>query len=213
GGASGNMFNSYATFLLGLATDEGKVLLTPEDGYTTRQKNYALYVRDRWNVSSKLTLSYGVRWEYYPFPTRADRGLEWYDGAANKMLVCGVGTVPKDCGVHVSKKLFAPRFGVAYRATPTLVVRGGFGITYDPFSMQRPLRTNYPILLIQNITSPSSFLWAGKLADGLPAIQAPALGNGVLDIPGTFAVTTTPNDFNRGDIQSWKCTLPKQLRG
>src|SRR5262249_26115780 len=127
--------------------------------------------------------------------------------------VCGVGTVPKDCGVHVSKKLFAPRFGVAYRATPTLVVRGGFGITYDPFSMQRPLRTNYPILLIQNITSPSSFLWAGKLADGLPAIQAPALGNGVLDIPGTFAVTTTPKDFNRGYIQSWNFTVQKQLRG
>src|ERR1051325_2145397 len=167
GGPSGNQFNSYATFLLGLATDAGKVLLTPEDGYTTRQKNYAVYIRDRWNVTSKLTLSYGVRWEYYPFPTRADRGLEWYDGSVNKMLVCGVGNVPNDCGVHVSKKLFAPRLGIAYRPTPTLVVRAGYGITYDPFSLQRPLRTNYPILLIQNLTAPTSLAWTTTLASGL----------------------------------------------
>jgi carboxypeptidase family protein/TonB-dependent receptor-like protein len=213
GGPSGNQFNSYATFLLGLATDAGKVLLTPEDGYTTRQKNYAVYIRDRWNVTSKLTLSYGVRWEYYPFPTRADRGLEWYDGSVNKMLVCGVGNVPNDCGVHVSKKLFAPRLGIAYRATPTLVVRAGYGITYDPFSLQRPLRTNYPILLIQNLTAPTSLAWTTTLASGLPAIQAPPLGNGVLDIPGTFAVTTTPKDFNRGYIQSWNFTVQKQLPG
>src|SRR5262249_45299336 len=183
------------------------------EGFTTRQHNYALYVRDRWNVTPKLTVSYGTRWEYYPYPTRADRGLEWYDGSQNKMLVCGVGQVPKDCGVHVSKKLFAPRLGFAYRATPTLVVRAGYGITLDPFSLQRPLRTNYPQLLIQNITAPTSLLPIGRLQDGLPAIQVPQLGNGVIDIPGTFAVTTTPKDFNRGYIQSWNFTIQKQLPG
>jgi hypothetical protein len=213
GGPSGNMYNSYSTFLLGLATDAGKVLLTPENGFTTRQHNYTLYVRDRWSVSSRLTLSYGLRWEYYPYPTRADRGLEWYDPGNNKMLVCGVGNVPTDCGVHVSKRLFAPRLGIAYRITPTFVARAGYGITYDPFSMQRPLRTNYPILLIQNITAPSSFTWARLLADGLPEISTPPLGNGILDVPSTFAVTTTPKDFQRGYIQSWNFTLQKQLPG
>jgi hypothetical protein len=212
GGPSGNMYNSYATFLMGLPTDGGKVVLTPENGFTTRQKNYTFYARDRWNVSSKLTLSYGLRWEYYPFPTRADRGLEWYDGSVNKMLVCGAGSIPKDCGVHVSKKLFAPRIGIAYRATPTFVFRAGYGITYDPFSLQRPFRTNFPILLIQNITT-DSLGYIGKLSDGLPAVQAPNIGSGVLDVPGTFAVVSTPKDFNRGYIQSWNVTVQKQLPG
>jgi hypothetical protein len=211
GGPAGNQYNSYATFLLGLPTDRGKVFMASDTGFTTRQHNYALYVRDRWNITPKLTLSYGVRWEYYPFPTRADRGMEWYDGAQNKMLVCGVGTVPKDCGVHVSKKLFAPRLGLAWRATNSLVLRAGYGITYDPFSLQRPFRTNYPVLLIQAITA-DSFQYT-KLSDGLPAVQVPDLGNGVLTVPNTFAVVTSPKNFDRGYIQSWNFTVQKQFRG
>jgi hypothetical protein len=159
--------------------------MASDDGFTTRQHNYALYVRDRWNVTPSLTLSYGVRWEYYPFPTRDDRGMEWYDGAQNKMLVCGVGVAPKDCGVSTSKKLFAPRLGVAWRATSSLVVRAGYGLTYDPFSLQRPFRTNYPVLLIQAITA-DSLQATGKLSDGLSLVKVPDLGNGILDVPGTL---------------------------
>jgi hypothetical protein len=212
GGPAGNQFNSYATFLLGLPTTIGKITQVPDE-YNTRQSNYAFYIRDRWNATPKLTLSYGVRWEYYPFPTRADRGLEWYDGAINKMLVCGVGQAPENCGVSVSKKLFAPRFGIAYRATNSLVVRAGYGITFDPFSLQRPLRTNYPVLLIQNITSPTSFAWAGRIEQGIPRVTIPDVGNGVIDVPGTFAVVTTPKNFDRGYIQSWNFTIQKQFRG
>jgi hypothetical protein len=212
GGPAGNQYNSYATFLLGLPTTIGKITQVPDE-YNTRQSNYAFYIRDRWNATSKLTLSYGIRWEYYPFPTRADRGLEWYDGSVNKMLVCGVGQVPENCGVTVSKRLFAPRFGIAYRATNSLVLRAGYGITYDPFSLQRPLRTNYPVLLIQNITSPNSFAWAGRFADGIPRVTIPSQGNGIIDVPGTFATVTTPKRFDRGYIQSWNFTIQKQFRG
>lgn len=210
-GSTGGQFNSYATFLLGLATDMGKVFMASDTGYTTRQHNYAFYVRDRWNVTPKLTISYGMRWEYYAFPTRADRGMEWFDDSQNKMLICGVGSAPKDCGVHVSKGLFAPRLGIAWRATDSLVIRAGAGITYDPFSLQRPFRTNYPVLLIQAISAPSSLTWAGTLADGLPALKVPDLGSGVLDVPPTLAVVTSPKNFNRGYIESWNFTVQKQL--
>ncbi len=212
GGPSSNQFNAYSTFLLGLATQGGKITMVP-DIYHTRQWNYSLYARDRWNVSRKLTMSYGLRWEYFPFPTRTDRGMEWYDGSTNKMLICGVGSAPKDCGVHVSKALFAPRVGVAYRVTDTFVVRAGYGITNDPFSLQRPLRTNYPVLIIQNLSAPNSFSWASTLAEGIPKPVIPDLGNGVIDIPGTYAVVTTPKDFKRGYVQSWNFTIQKQLRG
>src|SRR5262245_57325398 len=212
GGPAGSQYNSYASFLLGLPTDKGRVFMASDDGFTTRQHNYALYVRDRWNVTPSLTLSYGLRWEYYPFTTRADRGMEWYDGAQNKMLVCGVGVVPKDCGVSTSKKLFAPRLGVAWRATSSLVIRAGYGLTYDPFSLQRPFRTNYPVLLIQAITA-DSLQATGKLSDGLPLVRVPDLGNGVLDVPGTLAVVASPKNFDRGYIQSWNFTVQKQFRG
>ncbi len=211
GGPASNAFNSYSTFLLGLPTTIGKIHMVPDE-YNTRSRAYSLYIRDRWNITRKLTLSYGTRWEYFPFPTRADRGMERYDFTRNKMLVCGVGQVPEDCGVSNSKKMFAPRFGIAYRASDTFVIRAGYGITNDPFSLQRPLRTNYPVLLIQNITGLNAFQPAGRLQDGIPRAQVPDLGNGIIDVPGTFSVITVADNFPRGYIQSWNFTLQKQLR-
>jgi hypothetical protein len=61
-----------------------------------RPDNYSLYFRDQWQVTPKLTLSLGTRWEYYPMPRREDRGIERYDFDTNQMLVCGVGGIPDE---------------------------------------------------------------------------------------------------------------------
>ena len=117
-----------------------------------------------------MTVSYGARWEYFPTPTRADRGLERYNPQTNMMEIGGVGSVPKDLGLTIEKGLIAPRLGVTYRVTPTAVLRGGFGITNDPYSLARPMRTNHPVLV--NLVVPAAHSWAaaGRLADGIPAI-------------------------------------------
>ena len=36
---------------------------------TTREWQHGLYVRDRWQVNTKLTLDLGLRYEYYPLMT------------------------------------------------------------------------------------------------------------------------------------------------
>jgi hypothetical protein len=147
GGPSSNQFNTFSTFLLGFYTGGGKILQVP-DVYTTRTWLHSYYARDRWNATRRLTLSYGLRYEYFPLPTRADRGLERYDFDANQMLVCGVGVAPRDCGVRIGSKYFAPRAGFAYRVTDKLVVRAGYGITNDPYNLARscprPTRCNRP---------------------------------------------------------------------
>jgi len=210
GGASPNQFNTYASFLLGQPTSIAKVLMVP-DTVTTRAWVETLYVRDQWQVSRKLTVSYGTRWEYYPMPTRADRGLERFDLASNKMQVCGVGSIPGDCGVSMSKRLVAPRAGLAYRATDTFVIRAGYGITIDPFSLARPMRTNYPVLVALNLAGPSSYQPAGQLRNGIPRIQEPDLGNGIVDVPPYVVVSTLADRFNRGYVQSWNSTLQKRF--
>jgi hypothetical protein len=214
GGAfeSPNQFNSYAAFVLGRANTAGKITQVPDE-YNTNSFQSSLYIRDRWNVNRKLTMSYGIRWEYFPFPTRKDRGLEVYDPINNKMRVCGVGQVPRNCGVTESKKKFAPRVGLAYRVNDGFVIRAGYGLTNDPFSHARPFRTNYPVLLIDNLQGPNDYVSYNPLgiAAGIPAARVPDLGNGIIDIPGTFAAFTINSPFDRGYIQSWNLTIQKQL--
>ena len=77
GGPGGNLYNAFASFLLGVPNRIGRLKLV--EPYTTRNWQYSLYVRDQWQASSRMTVSYGTRWEYFPVPTRADRGLERYN--------------------------------------------------------------------------------------------------------------------------------------
>ena len=127
GGPGGNRYNNVATFLLGYHTVAGRILQVP-DVYTTRVWQYSYYIRDQWQVTPKLTFTFGTRYERFPYPYREDRGVERYDFENNKMLVCGVGVVPKDCGVEQSNSLFAPRVGLAYRPTDKMVIRAGYGL-------------------------------------------------------------------------------------
>ncbi|MBI3681676.1 MAG: TonB-dependent receptor [Acidobacteria bacterium] len=211
GGPVANQFHSYAAFVMGLAAGVNKILMLP-DAVTTRAWLESFYIRDQWQASRKLTLSFGTRWEYLPIPTRADRGIESYDWRTNKMKICGLGNTPRDCGVEVSQRLFAPRVGIAYRATNTFVIRTGYGITIDPYSLARPMRTNYPLVIGLNITGPNTFQPGGRVRDGIPAIPTPDLSSGSIDIPNFVVAFSLPDRFPRGYVQSWNFTLQKQLR-
>jgi hypothetical protein len=209
GGPAANDYNAFASFLLGLPREAGKSVLTIPR-LEVRTRSYSLYVRDRWQVSPRLTLSYGLRWEYYPLPTRSDRGLERYDFNTNEVLVCGVGSIPEDCGNPQSKRLFAPRFGIAWRATDTFVVRAGYGLTYDPFNIGRDLRGEYPTQYALTLPFPDTRAWSTTLEQGLPPVS-PAPEGERIPMPRDAALLTVDDNYRRGYIQSWNFTLEKQL--
>ncbi len=210
--AGAGQYNSFAAFLLGTPQSMGKLNLTVAP-YTTRNWQYSLYVRDQWQVNPRLSVSYGTRWEYFPVPTRADRGLERYNINTNMMEIGGVGDVPEDLGVKVSKRLFAPRIGIAYRPTQTFVIRAGYGLTNDPYAMARPMRTNHPVLINFNLTGVNSFTPViTALSAGIPPVAAPDLGNGIISVPTGVSVITLPDEFKRGYVQSWNLTLQKELK-
>ena len=211
GGPASNQFNTWAAFLLGAPTAIGRIKQIPDE-YNVRTWMHSLYLRDQWQVSRKLTVSLGTRWEYFPMPRRVDRGLENYNPVTNKMEVCGVGSVPLDCGVSQSKRLFAPRVGIAWRPKEDFVMRVGYGISVDPYSLARPMRTNYPLLVVLNINGVNAFQPAGRLRDGIPLIPEPSLGNGVVDISGLVAANSLERNYQRGYVQSWNFTLQKKLK-
>jgi hypothetical protein len=210
GGPAGNQYNAFASFLLGLPDQIGRLKLV--EPYTTRNKQFSVYIRDQWQPHAKVTISYGTRWEYFPIPTRAHRGLERYDVNTNKMMVGAVGAVPKDLGVHVSKTMFAPRLGITYRPADRTVLRAGFGVTNDPYALARPLRTNHPGVLNLLLQAPNSLGFVSHVSDGIPAIPDPDLGNGIISVPGPVTVLTLPDNFVRGQIRSWNVAAQREVR-
>ena len=211
-------FNGIASFLLGLPDAMGRNYQIP-DVYHVHANLFSLYTRDRWNVTKKLTLNYGLRWEYYPMPARPDRGIEVYNPTNNTIQLCGFGSVPSNCGVEISKRLFSPRVGFAYRFTDTFVMRAGYGITTDPYEALEPLRNNYPISVPTHVTNTlpaggqGGLLPAGSLETGIPPISAPDLGNSIIPLPLDVAYAGyPPKKFDRGYVQSWNLTLQKELK-
>ncbi len=218
-----NQYNAYAQFLLGLSdnTQKGEQYIL----MTGREWQFGWFAQDRWQVSKKLTVSMGVRYEYYPLMTRCcGKGIERYDPANNDVYLGGRGDVPVNAGISVSSKLFAPRVGLAYRIDEKTVVRAGYGINFDPLPFSRPLRGFYPLTINNNYTALNSFSVANigpnqnqfipsTLANGIPPVVGPDLSTGIVPLDPT-ATERSPNSFiHRGYIQSYNFTLERQLPG
>ena len=215
GGPAGNDFNAFGSFLLGLPANAGKVTLFPDE-YRTHGNIYGLYVRDQWQVTRKLTLTYGTRWEAIPYATRGDRGLEYLDAAANQMVICGVANNPRNCGITKNTSRFAPRGGIAYRLTDSTVIRAGYGLSNDPTPYGAALgnRQNYPDILATTLNAPNGFGFATTLRQGLPAAVTPNLSSGRVNVPRTAGVFTVDNaNFVRGYVQSWNATIEQRIKG
>jgi len=223
-----NAWNSQAAFLLGAASSSGK---SPQFiKMTSFENTYGLYVRDRWRMTPKLTLNIGLRWELYPTRTRSQgMGIESYDPNTNEVLIGGKGGLPQDMGVGSSKKLFAPRIGFAYQMTPSLVWRGGYGITFHshPWGAQA-LRGFYPLTIVsdfsgvngyQPVTSDPNYVKAGVPNQplgptvGIPSICCPDISKGRVTLPlsAEMGYPAANKTLKRGYIESWNLTLEHKL--
>jgi hypothetical protein len=208
-GSTPSTYNDWADFLLGLPADMGKDVQYVNPS-AVRMPSYGLYIRDQWQISRKLTLSYGTRYECYPFATRDHRGGERFDPTLNKVLIGGLGGVPTSTGVDVGLGQLAPRLGVAWRLGEKTVLRGGFGITIDPNSF-RYLRDGYPAVISLQLTQPNTYAAAGSLRTGLPAVIGPDLSQGIINLPNDVGDTTFPKEYDRGYIKSYNVTMQREL--
>jgi len=212
-GYTSNLWNQYAGFLLGLTSGYGKSIQF--ETMTGRENQYATFISDRWNVSSKMTVNAGLRYEYYPLMTRENHGLERLDYSTWTVRIGGLGNVPEDNGIKVSKTLFAPRLGLAYRINDKTVFRTGYGLTYDPIPWSRPMRLSYPSTIGFTQTAAGTFgsnFAAFPLSAGIPNIPLPDISTGVIPMPRNVQTRTpNPDDVDRGRTQQWNVTVERQL--
>src|SRR5678810_1120879 len=108
-------------------------------------------------------------------PRRITRGIKKYTLDTNLQSICGVGNNSENCDIKLSKKLFSPRLGIAWRISDSFVLRTGYGLTYDPISLARTYRSNYPTIIADNITGPNSAAFAGTLKAGIRPTPVPDL--------------------------------------
>ena len=224
GGPSGNDFNAFASFLLGLPQEAGRINLFGQinvppdqmDEFSIREKSFSAYFRDRWQVSPRLTVSYGFRADYFRFPRRAGTGVEYYNPQNNTMVICGVGSAPADCGITRNRMFVTPRLGLAYRFTNSSVVRVGYSMVADPIFFEghsQSGRENFPYLSAQLLLPPNSLSYSISLRQGLPPVPTPDLKSGIVPIPGTaFAETYDNANYVRGYIQTWNFTIEQRVR-
>jgi len=211
GGPAANNFNAFAGFLLGLPGTMGKAYQF-YDPMRTREFQQGYYIRDNWQVSRKLILNLGLRFEHFPIMHRGEFGIERYDPTTNKVLIGGRGNVPRNAGTEAIKLMLAPRIGFAYRFNDKTVLRAGYGITNDPYPVSRPLRSPFPAVIVDEYLATNAFIPSGSLATGIPAARFPDLSTGVLDIPNTVATNSLQaGKFRRGYIQSLNVTLQRDL--
>jgi hypothetical protein len=123
----------YANFLLGDATSTTQY--APVDARMFKQQ-WALFVQDSWKLTRKLSVDYGLRWDYGT-PASEEHGR-----SANLSLTTpnpAVGGRPgaaifeatcKCTFVSAYPYAIAPRLGVAYALDSKTVFRGGWGFAY-----------------------------------------------------------------------------------
>jgi hypothetical protein len=217
GGTAGNQYNAYAAMLLGLvgSPSGAQVVNTGEsvqyEEMTGREWQHGLYARDRWQVGSKMTLDIGLRYEYYPLMTRANRGIETVDLNSLEVLLGGLGSNPKDLGIKVSKTLFAPRLGMVYRISDNSVARVGYGRTFNPLPFSRPLRGFYPLTISGTFVPLEQYGWVTTFAQGIPDIVGPDLSSGRIPLPNNYDMRFPENDVSRGHIDSWNLAYERRL--
>jgi carboxypeptidase family protein len=128
--------SSFASFLLGDLSN-ANTTLPSTTGY--RFGHYSLFAQDDFRVTSKLTLSYGLRWDVATAPYEVNGQVSSFSpnvinpvGVPGALLFGGSGAGRTGSQFESTwKKGFGPRLGLAYELTPKTIIRASGGIYYS----------------------------------------------------------------------------------
>ncbi len=131
--------NSFASFLLGDVHNTNTTTIS-DLGWRTNYQ--AFFLQDEWRASTRLTISYGVRWERYPGVFEEhDRATSFNPNVPNPAAgnILGALTFAGTGSGRTGQRAFAnawqglaPRLGIAYEIDPKTVVRASGAIFFAP---------------------------------------------------------------------------------
>src|SRR5215510_14763128 len=218
-----------ATLLLGDVTEFGRYVSSNEDA-RERQWRHFYYGQDTWRATPKLTVNYGLRMDVInPQSVNKAGNGAFLDLNTGEIKVAGAGDTSLSGDVKNSLN-FAPRLSLAYKVTDKLVIRAGYGRSYDigvfGSLFGHSVTQNLPVLAIQSVNN-GNFNRAFALADGAPAFtaffglnKAPNQGgtpnasppsNGQFFLPNGIAAFVLPDKQTLPTVDAYNVTVQYQL--
>ena len=211
----------FADLLLGYPFTASRVVGKGVE--TGRAFWHGYYLNDDWKASRKLTLNFGVRYEYvsplldvlnrrstfYPLVNDYNTGLPGQVVIANSneaKSLLGLSGVGARAVYKPDRNNFGPRVGFAYSLNNKTVVRGGYGIF---FTNSQNFVNNFvinrrqpPFAETQSITS-STATPQIDIADPFGKALAPLV----------IATQNINPNFIEGYTQQWNLTIQRELKG
>jgi hypothetical protein len=199
---TGNTGAPLASFLLGQVQTFSIDLQNSEIQERARFQEY--FIQDDWKVSSRLTITPGLRYTLN-FPSTEINGQVGVFNLQTQLL-----EYPGDEPVRPLKKdNFGPRLGIAYRATDKTLVSTGYGMVWiEMAGITTPFTTpTFPFLqtvsdrALNNVT-PAFVLQNGPSVTPLEPTPTAGLGQGVFAVDGTLG---------SGYVQQWNASVQREL--
>lgn len=206
-----------ATFLLGDVTLLQRYVSSSTNAKEF-QKRVFFYAQDTWHPTPKLTVNYGLRYEFYFPETVNAKGngalMNLNDGF---IRVAGYGNVGSNMNWSLPSNAWNPRVGVAYQLDPTTVIRAGYGRSFDigvfGSIFGHVVTQNLPVLAKQAVGNNSSTASAFNLAQGPPLNVFPSVpANGLLPAPNyNVSVNARPDGLRLPTLDAWNLSVQHSI--
>ncbi len=187
-----------------------------------RYKDYSMYGQDTYKATSRLTLNYGLRWDidipateaYDRFsdvdPTLPNPGVDGFPGAYT-YFGNGTGRNGRTRPQNITYKNFGPRVGFAYSINSKTVVRGGYGIFYEPLK-EGSFADQDGLGFFNKETITTANLAPYQIDGGVPHYLPPSGPFTPDGQNGNGGVILVPSNTGRpADIQSWNLDVQRQV--
>jgi hypothetical protein len=165
--------SDVADLALGLpmSVDMGLQLTNPH----TKSWNMDYFAQDSFKITPKLTMNYGIRYEFQDPWTEAHNNMSNYDLASGNIVLAGRNGVSRGI-IQPRKNDYSPRLGFAYSVDQKTVLRAGGAIFFSPENDGREdfMTKNNPFA-----TQASYSNWPWSVAPSTPQVWPYQLDNGV----------------------------------
>jgi len=230
--------NAFADLLLGVPTNTFFAITGPD--LNSPVGHYRFYAQDEWKVNSKLTLSYGLRWQYHPPFTEKFGNITNFDRATGNVILpegtlkpaagflASINACPGTNAAVACTKIVTNKeagLGVGLRQTYMRNFAPRFSFAYRPFSNNKTVIRGGFGLFTQTVVGPLAYALTGihtadtrtytnSFAGGQPLFAFPQAVAGNVSQPaagtGEFIVATNL-DYRDPQTAQWNVTLEREL--